>query len=256
MVWDSSVPEHDDKIDSVNFYKDNFLFLKSFGPQKYQRFPVKGIDSQETEVGPLMDYVVITNYIVGANNETAGGYSCQVDYLDYHGNPDQSFPVKGVDPQETEVELFRDYVVITSIVGANNETAGGHEMAWDSSVPDQFDKIVLVNFYKDNFLFLKSFGPRKYERFPVKGIDSQETEVGLLMDYVVITNYIVGANNETAGGYSCQVDYIDYYGNPDERYPVKGIDAQETEVGPLMDYVVITNYIAGATNESAGGNLN
>ena len=52
------------------------------------------------------------------------------------------------------------------------------------------------------------------ERFPVKGIDSQETEVGLLMDYVVITNYFVGANNETAGGYSCQVDYIDYHGNP------------------------------------------
>ena len=34
MVWDVSVPEHDDKILSVNFYKDNFLFLKSFGPQK------------------------------------------------------------------------------------------------------------------------------------------------------------------------------------------------------------------------------
>ncbi|CAG2172547.1 unnamed protein product [Oppiella nova] len=166
MVWDSSVPEHNDKIDSVNFYKDNFLFLKSFGPQKYQRFPVKGIDGQGTELGgPLMDFVEITNVIGGATNETAGGYSCQVDYTDYH-------------------------------------------------VPEHDDKIDSVNFYKDNFLFLKSFGPRKYQRFPVKGIDSQETEVGPLMDYVVITNYIVGANNETAGGYSCQVDYIDYHGYP------------------------------------------
>ena len=52
-----------------------------------ERYPVKGIDAQETEVGPLMDYVVITNYNAGANNQTAGGYSCQVNYIDYHGNP-------------------------------------------------------------------------------------------------------------------------------------------------------------------------
>ncbi|CAG2168884.1 unnamed protein product [Oppiella nova] len=197
IVYDSSAPEHDDKIESVTFFKDNYLFLRSFD----ERYPVKGIDAQETEVGPLMDYVVITNYTGGANNETAGWYTCTVELIDYHVACESS-------ARQVSTFLYR----ISKLSGDKVyiDDCDGYKV-----VPERNDEMLSVNFFKDDipFLIIDNQGNVTKMTFitldsshPVKGIDLGKVELDMFKDYAVLTNTTGGANNETAGGYSCLVN--------------------------------------------------